>query len=72
MQRLTNSFDGVQVSDRHVDYILNKSENATPELLAFICKMTQASIANENFTECSKTWLCIKYKSLRILSRGNT
>ena len=31
MQRLTNSF---QVSDRHVDYILNKSENATPELFA--------------------------------------
>ena len=34
MQRLTNSFDGVQVSDRRVGYILNKSENATPELFA--------------------------------------
>ena len=34
MQRLTNSSDGVQVSDRRVGYILNKSENATPELFA--------------------------------------
>ena len=31
MQRLTKSF---QVSDRHVGYKLNKSENATPELFA--------------------------------------
>ena len=33
MQRLTKSFGAVafQVSDRHEGYILNKSENATPE-----------------------------------------
>ena len=49
-----------QVSDRRVGYILNKSENATPELFAFICKMTQASKANESVSECSKTGLCIE------------
>ena len=34
MQWLTKSFDVVQVSDHHVGYILNKSENATPESFA--------------------------------------
>ena len=34
MQRLTKSFDVVQVSNRRIGYILNKSENATPELIA--------------------------------------
>ena len=34
MQRLTESFEVVQVSDRRVGYILNTSENATPELFA--------------------------------------
>ena len=41
-----------QVSDRRVGYILNKRENATPESYAFICKMMQASIANESVSEC--------------------
>ena len=72
MQRLTDSFDGVQVSDRRVGYILKKVKTLHLNCLPFICKMTQASKANESVTECSKTGLCIKYKSLRILSRGNT
>ena len=49
-----------QVSDRRVGNIQNKSENAAPELMPFICKMTQASKANESVSECSKTGLCIK------------
>ena len=53
--------------------ILNKSENATPELFAiYIYKMMQASKANESVSEYSKTGLCIKVKVLRMLSRGNT
>ena len=40
-----------QVSGRHVGYILNKSENATPELLPFICKLTQASKATSCHTK---------------------
>ena len=38
MQRLTKSFDVVQVSDRRVGYILIKSENASPELFAIYMK----------------------------------
>ena len=34
MQLLNKSFDAFQVSDRGIGYILNKSENATPELFA--------------------------------------
>ena len=48
-----------QVSDRRVGYILNKSENATPELFV-ICEMMQSSKANGSVSECSKTGLCIK------------
>ena len=42
MQRLTKLFNVVQVSESRVGYILNKSENATPELLA-IYKQNDAS-----------------------------
>ena len=34
MQRLTESFDVVQVSNRRIGYILNIGENATPALFA--------------------------------------
>ena len=49
-----------QVSDRREGYILNKSENATPELFAIYMQMIEASQANESVSECSKTGLCIK------------
>ena len=54
-----------QVSDRRVRYILNKSENPTPDCLPFICKMMQSSKANESVSECSKTGLCIKQNVYR-------
>ena len=34
----------------------------------FICKMMQASIANENVSECSKTGLCIPVKKITDVS----
>ena len=37
--------------------ILNKTENATPDLFAFIYKMMQASKANESVYECSNMFL---------------
>ena len=40
--------------------------------MLFICKIMQASKANENVSEGSKTVLCITVKVLRMLSRGNT
>ena len=49
-----------QVSDRCVGYILNKSENATPELFAFYMQNDANHKANERVSECSKTRLCIK------------
>ena len=42
-----------QVSDHRVGYILNKSENATPD-----CKMMQASKANESVF--FDFWLTVK------------
>ena len=53
-------------------YILNKRENATPELFAFIYKMMQASNANESASECLKTRPCLTVKVLRMLALGNT
>ena len=49
-----------QVSDYRVGYILNKSETLHLNCLPFICKMMQASKANESVSESSKTVLCIK------------
>ena len=52
-------------------YILNKSENATPELFT-IYKMMQARYANVSLSECSMTVFCTTVIVLRMLSRGNT
>ena len=49
-----------KVSDRRVGDIRNKSEYATPELLAIYMQTMQASKANESVPECSKTGLCVK------------
>ena len=51
-----------QGSDRRVGYILNKSETLHLNCLPFICKMMQASKANESVFESLKTGLCIKKK----------
>ena len=55
--------------------MLNKSENATPELFAIyiIYKIMQASIKQTKvYLNIQKNWLCIAVKVLRMLSRGNT
>ena len=46
-----------QVSDRRVGYILNKSENVTPELFAIYMPMMQANKANESVSEFSNMFL---------------
>ena len=50
MQRLTKSFDVFQVSDPRVGYILNKSENAIPELFV---------IYVQNDASQESKWKCI-------------
>ena len=73
MQRLTKSFD--VISGQWSPFIIYWTKVKTLHLncLPFICKMMQASKANESVSECSKTGLCIyKVKGLRMFSRGNT
>ena len=55
-----------QVSNRRIGYILNKSENATPELFAIYMQIRHASKANKSVSESSKTGLCIRLKALRM------
>ena len=53
-----------QVSDLRVCYMLNKSENATPDYcLPSVCKMMPASKANKSVSECSRTGLYIQVKA---------
>ena len=52
MQRLTSHSMPFEVRDLRVCYILNKSENATPELFAIDMQNDAASIANESVSEC--------------------
>ena len=59
--------------DKKYKCILNKSENATPELSLFIYKMVQDSKANESESEYSKTGLCITVKKLAdVVTRKHT
>ena len=51
MQRLTNSFDGVSGQWSPWSYILNKSENATPELFAIYMQNLVSQKANESVSE---------------------
>ena len=43
--------------------MLNKSENATPELLAIYIQNAQASKTNISVSECSKNWVMHNSKS---------
>ena len=52
--------------------LLNKSENATPELFAIYIQNDAKSKVNEIVSEYLKTGLCITVKVLRLLSQENT
>ena len=52
-----------------VKTILNKNENATPELLPSLYKIMQTKNANESVSLCSNNWQCITVKVLRMLSQ---
>ena len=49
--------------------ILNKSENATPELFVIFIQNDAVSKANESVSECSKTGLCITVSFMDVVMR---
>ena len=61
-----------QVSDRHVGYILNKSNYATPELFAIYMQNAASQLSKWKCLWMFKDWVMLKVKGLRMLSRRNT
>ena len=58
--------DSFQARDRCEGYIQNKSENATPGLFAFICKMMQTSKANASLSGCSNIGITHVFSCINI------
>ena len=55
-------------SSRHLNMYLTKVKTLQLNCLPFIYTMMQASKANGNLSECSKTGLCITVKDLSVLA----